>query len=346
MVADDQPRESQFLVPDLNDASMFTQDAHIRAVMNWDYGTKFPRLSDLYEKNKVSQWNVSSDIDWNYDVKFGVPADEHGRSMAPFAASPDSPVPRELWDVFRWEYQAWMVNQFLHGEQGALLTTARLVETVPDMAAKFYAASQVADEARHVEAYARYINEKLRVSYPINHGLKALLRDLLADSRWDVVYLGMQVIVEGLALAATRIASAGFSDPIISAITKMIARDEARHVSFGIITLDGLYDEISSQEFGEREEFLLEAIHLMSQRFLLREIWEKMDLDVAKGTYFAKTDPTMVSFRQLLFRKVIQILRQINLLTPKIRNLMLSEALALPQAFSGTADLRSLREPL
>jgi hypothetical protein len=338
VVADDQSRGSQFLVSDLNDASMLVQDARIRAIMNWDYSTKFPRLSDLYEKNKASQWNVTSDIEWNHEEKFGAPADEYVRSMAPFAASPDSPVPRELWDVFRWEYKAWMVNQFLHGEQGALLTTARLVETVPDMGAKFYAASQVADEARHVEAYARYIDEKLGVSYPINHGLKTLLRDLLADSRWDIVYLGMQVIVEGLALAATRIASAGFGDPIITAITKMIARDEARHVSFGVIALHGLYDEISRQEFGEREEFLLEAIYLMSQRFLLREIWEKLELDVAKGTHFAKTDPMMVSFRQLLFRKVIQILRQINLLTPKIRSLLLSEALAVPQAFSGTVD--------
>lgn len=244
-------------------------------------------------------------------------------------------MPRELWDAFRWEYQAWMVNQFLHGEQGALLTTARLVETVPDMASKVYAAAQVADEARHVEAYARYIDEKLGVTYPINRGLKALLRDLLGDSRWDVVYLGMQVIVEGLALAATRVASAGFGDPIITSITKMIARDEARHISFGVIALNGLYEEMSAAERDEREQFLLEAIHLMSQRFLLREVWEKMDLDVEQGVRFARTDPMMVGFRQLLFRKVIQVLRQIDLLSPKIRDLLLDEALARPEYLAG-----------
>ncbi|OLZ70780.1 ribonucleotide reductase [Streptomyces sp. IMTB 2501] len=311
-------------------------DAHIRAIMNWDYTATTSRLWGLYEKSKVSQWNATTDIDWSYDVRFGAPLDEEfGKAVAPFAASPESPVPRELWDAFRWEYQAWMVNQFLHGEQGALLTTARLVETVPDMASKVYAAAQVADEARHVEAYARYIDEKLGVTYPINRGLKALLRDLLGDPRWDVVYLGMQVIVEGLALAATRVASAGFGDPIITSITKMIARDEARHISFGVIALNGLYEEMSTAERDEREQFLLEAIHLMSQRFLLREVWEKMDLDVDQGVRFARTDPMMVGFRQLLFRKIIQVLRQIDLLSPKIRDLLLDEALARPEYLAG-----------
>lgn len=338
MVADDQSRGSQFLGPDPDNDHTLLVDSHTHAILNWDYGTKFPRLADLYEKNKAAQWNATFDIDWNYDVRFGAPlTGEHARNIAPFAESPDSPVPAALWDTFRWEYQAWMVNQFLHGEQGALITTARLVESLPDMAAKFYAASQVADEARHVEAYARYIDEKLGVTYPINHGLEALLTDLLGDSRWDIIYLGMQVIVEGLALAATRIASAGFGDPIITAITRMIARDEARHVSFGVIALHGLWDDADAKELAEREEFLLEAIQLMSQRFLLHEVWEKLDLDAAKGARFAKTDPMMVSFRHLLFRKVIQVLRQVGLLTPKIRSLLLAEGLATPQAFSGLA---------
>jgi hypothetical protein len=313
-------------------------DAHIRACLNWDYGSRDNRLWGIYEKSKTAQWNVTTDIDWSHDVRFGAPlAAEHSAGVAPFAASPDSPVPRELWDMFRWEYQAWMVNQFLHGEQGALLTTARLVETVPDMAAKTYAAAQVADEARHVEAYARYIDEKLGVRYPINQGLKALLRDLLAESRWDIIYLGMQVIVEGLALAATRVASTGFGDPIITSITKMIARDEARHISFGVIALGGMYNEMMSRELAEREAFLLEALHLMSQRFMLREVWERMDLDVEKGVRFAKTDPMMVGFRQLLFFKVVQVLRQIDLVTDKIRDLLLAESLARPEAFRAAA---------
>jgi hypothetical protein len=314
-------------------SDLLAVDAHITALMNWDYGYHNERMWNLYENAKVSQWNVTTDIDWNYAVRFGeqLPA-EGAIGVSPLASAVGSPVPPELRNAFRWTYQAWMVNQFLHGEQGALLTTARLVETVPDLTAKTYAASQVADEARHVEAYARYIDEKLGVRFPINPGLGALLRDLLADSRWDIVYLGMQVIVEGLALAATRIASTGFGDPIIRSITKMIARDEARHIAFGHIALAGLYDEMTTAELDDREAFLLEAISLMSQRFMLREVWERLGLDVAEGARFARNDPNMVAFRQLLFHKVVHVLRQVGLLSDKVRDLLSSERLARPDA--------------
>ena len=328
-----QPRSPLGVGVDAGD--LFHVKATLEACLTWNYGSHDSRLWGLYERSKTMQWNVATDIDWSHDVRFGEPhAPEHSAAVAPFAAAPDSPVPKALWDTFRWEYQAWMVNQFLHGEQGALVTTARLVETVPDMEAKTYAAAQVADEARHVEAYARYIDEKLGVRYAITPGLLTLLRDLLAESRWDIIYLGMQVIVEGLALAATRVASTGFGDPIITQITKMIARDEARHISFGALALSGLYQNMTTSERADRENFLLESIFLMSQRFLLREIWERMGLDVQAGLRFAKSDPTMVSFRQLLFHKVIQVLHQLGLLTPKVRDLLSSEGLARPTALS------------
>ncbi|PSJ27389.1 ribonucleotide reductase [Streptosporangium nondiastaticum] len=330
------PDDATLFTLDRTRADLMEVDAVFRACLNWDYGERNNRIWSLYEKNKTAQWNAATDIDWDYDVRFGAELqDEHSAGVASFVVGNDSPVPRELLNQFRWEYQAWMVSQFLHGEQGALVATARLVETVPDMEAKVYAASQVADEARHVEAYARYIDEKLGVSYPINPGLKALLRDLLAESEWDIVYLGMQVIVEGLALAATRLASSGFGDPIITSITRMIARDEARHIAFGTVSLNGMYEDMTSAEMNRREEFLLEAIHLMSRRFLLREVWERMDLDVERGLRFARTDPMMYGYRQLLFQQVIHILRQLGLLSPKLRDLFLAESLARPEAFHG-----------
>ena len=77
---------------------------------------------------------------------------------------------------------AFMLSQFLHGEQGALLATAKIVDTVPWAEAKFYAATQVTDEARHVEVYHRYLTEKLGVSYPIHPSLGTLLDEILTDS--------------------------------------------------------------------------------------------------------------------------------------------------------------------
>jgi hypothetical protein len=331
--AHDHDSNPVLFTPDKADRDLLEIEALVRSCLNWNYGSRDTRLWGLYERSKVSQWNATTDIDWNHEVRWGAPMSaEHSAGVLLRTASSDSFIPPELQTTFRWEYQAWMISQFLHGEQGALLTTARLVETVPDLEAKTYAAAQVADEARHVEAYARYLDEKLGVTYPINPGLRTLLRDLLSESNWDIVYLGMQVVVEGLALAATRVASTGFGDPIITAITRMVARDEARHISFGIIALDGLYDGMTTRELDEREAFLLESIHIMSRRFLMREIWERLDLDAEAGVRFAKSDPSMIAFRQLLFFKVIQVLRQIGLLSEKIKDLLLAESLAQPEA--------------
>src|SRR5918996_3271193 len=109
---------------------------------------------------------------------------------------------------------AWMNSQFLHGEQGALICTAKIVQSVPDVDSKFYAATQVMDEARHVETYSRYLREKIELEYPINPHLKALLNDVIGDTRWDMTYLGMQVLIEGLALAAFGVIRDMASNPL------------------------------------------------------------------------------------------------------------------------------------
>jgi hypothetical protein len=313
-----------------------TVDAYITSCLTANYGSRDERLWSLYQRGKNAQWNAESDIDWSPEVTFGapLPAADAGTAFSFSSSALGEIIPSARWDLFRWEFQAWLVNQFLHGEQGALVATARLVETVPDMAAKSYAANQVADEARHVEAYSRYIDEKLNVTYPVSPGLESVLRDLLSDSRWDVVYLGMQIIVEGLALAATRMASTGFGDPIIKSIGRMIARDEARHISFGIIALDGVYVQLSAPELADREDFLTEAIYQMSQRFQLREVWDRMEVDVQHGIAFTQSDPSMAGFRQTMFLKVVQALRHLGLLTPKVLAVLTGEGLVRPSVAS------------
>jgi hypothetical protein len=306
-----------------------TVSASIEACLASGYESRDERLWSLYQRGKDAQWNAETDIDWTPEVSSRTMlAHEGAGGAAPYAAVMESLLPAGQWDSFRWEYQAWMVNQFLHGEQGALVATARLVETVPDLAAKAYAANQVGDEARHVEAYSRYVETKLGTTYPMNPGLETVLRDLLSDSRWDIVYLGMQIIVEGLALAATRLASIGFGDPIIKSISKMIARDEARHISFGILALDGVYAEMTTRELADREDFLLEAIHQMSERFLLREVWIRMDVDDRQAGRLMRSSDPMITFRQTMFQRVVQALRHLGLLTPRIREALVSEGLA------------------
>ena len=145
------------------------------------------------------------------------------------------------WLRFGMENQNWMLSQFIHGEQGALLCTAKIVETVPWIDAKYYAATQVMDEARHVEVFSRYLDEKLSGHYPINAHLGLLLDEIIGDSRWDMTYLGMQIMVEGLALAAFGFIHATTTEPLLKQLLRYVMADEARHVAFGVLSLQEYY---------------------------------------------------------------------------------------------------------
>ncbi len=305
-------------------------DASMTTSFTWDYVQHRPALTKLYEKGKVSQWNATSDIDWTPEVNFGEPdpiiGPEERAMLDGFMGfeSEDSPfhgMDEDQRAAMGWEFQAWMVSQFMHGEQGALVATARLVETVPDIDSKYYAANQVADEARHVEAYAKYINDKLGAqhSYPISVPLQSLLTDIMTEPRWDITYLGMQIMVEGLALAAFGMGNVLFRDDVIKQITDYVMRDEARHVAFGVLSLQETIPQLSSAELADREEFLLEATDLMYQRFLLEQVWERVGVDVEKGKAYAQTNPLMVIFRQVLFSKIVPNVNKLGLMTPKVR---------------------------
>ena len=297
-------------------------DANVVTEFTWDYVQRQPALKKLYEKGKTSQWNATTDIDWSPEVNFGEPIEsEFGEDFLE-QFMPDSPVMRlgeEGRRRMAWEFQSWMVSQFMHGEQGALVATARLVETVPEIDSKFYAANQVADEARHVEAYGRYLNEKLRHQYPISAPLQSLLEDIMSEKRWDITYLGMQIMVEGLALAAFVLGNIMFQDPIIKQITDYVMRDEARHVAFGVLSLQGVYSEMSAAELAEREEFIMQASQLMHDRFLLEQVWERVGIDVEEGKAYANTNPLMIAFRQMLFSKIVPNLRKLGLLSDRVR---------------------------
>jgi hypothetical protein len=295
-------------------------NAAFPAVFNWEYRTRRDELMRLYEKGKQLQWNASTDIDWSIDVN---PERVRVEDTAALDAILNQPEPIDAATRARMNHHftAWMLSQFMHGEQGALLATAQIVSSVPWTEAKFYAANQVADEARHVEVYRRYLTEKLGLSYPVNPHLHTLLTQIVGESRWDMVYLGMQIMVEGLALAAFGLMRFTQPDePLIQQITGYVMRDEARHVAFGVLSLQDLYTrEMSSTELKEREEFVIEATVLMRDRLLMAEVWERIGLDPKVWMPWSLTTPFMVGFRQLLFSKIVPNLRRLGLLTPKVR---------------------------
>jgi hypothetical protein len=287
---------------------------------NWDYQIRRDELMRLYEKGKTLQWNAATDIDWSIDVD---PERVRIENVEAFDAVLQQPQKLDLTTRRRMKHHmdAWMLSQFMHGEQGALVATAQLVSAVPWTEGKFYAANQVADEARHVEVYRRYLTEKLGLSYPINPHLHTLLSQIIGESRWDMIYLGMQIMVEGLALAAFGLMKFTQPDePLIQQITSYVMRDEARHVAFGVLSLQDLYtQELSESELKVREEFVIEATVLMRDRLLMAEVWERVGLDPKIWLPWSLTTPFMVGFRQILFSKIVPNLRRLGLLTPRVR---------------------------
>ncbi len=290
------------------------------ALLTWDYGPSNSRVNALYERALQAQWSAS-DIDWSLPVPFGTALpDDSAFAMAAFRDSPLARRGRPAWDAFRWELQSWMVSQFLHGEQAALVVAGRLVGAVPDLESKRYAASQAVDEARHLDVFSRYTRERLPHPYPISASLREMLEDILADSRWDVVALGMQIMVEALAMAAFRLADTTFHDDLIKSIARMVARDEARHVTFGVLSLSGLYDEMTAAECREREDLVLTSASLIRQRFLLEDVWERLEVPREEGAGFAARHELMIQYRRAMFSRIGVALEQIGLMTDRVRS--------------------------
>jgi hypothetical protein len=215
--------------------------------------------------------------------------------------------------------QAWQLSQFLHGEQGALICTAKIVQQAPRMDAKFYAATQVMDEARHVEVYARLLHEKFELAYPITPTLKSLLRDVVGDSRWDLTYLGMQILIEGLALAAFGNIRDTSRNGLTQQVHAYVMQDEARHVAFGRLALRDYYPQLTQKERDEREEFAVEGCYLLRDRFLGEEVWETLGYPVDECARHMDESEFMRDFRTKLFTRIVPTMKEIGLWGPRIR---------------------------
>jgi hypothetical protein len=289
------------------------------AAFTWEYDQGRDRLLNLYEKGKERQWNARYRIDWSRDIDIS-DQDAMPDEYVPIFGSPTwDRLSRDDKDRVRHHYSAWLNSQFLHGEQGALICSAKIVETVPDLDAKFYAATQTMDEARHVEAYARFLNEKLQLAYPINRHLKALLDDTISDHRWDLTYLGMQVMIEGVALAAFSMIRDFTTEPLSQSLNAYVMQDEARHVAFGRLALKDAYAELTEAERREREEFVIEASYLLRDRFLAEEVWETLGFDSQALVAHVDQHQMMGEFRKALFSRVVPCVKDIGLLGPRVQ---------------------------
>jgi len=280
---------------------------------NWAYDANRAKLARLYENAKRDQWNGSEKLDWSVDVdpeKGLIPDVSIGIHGTPIWNSLDG---RQI-ERLRHEAITWQLCQFLHGEQGALLATAQIVDSVPWFEGKQYGATQVMDEARHVEVFRRFVLEKLGHEYPVNPELKTLLDQILSDSRWDIKFLGMQIIVEGLALAAFGTLRDTTTNPLLRDLITYVMEDEARHVAFGVLSLREFCRDYSENERREREDFVYEASVLMRDRIRSREVWENLGLDADECERISEQSGIARMFRHRLFSKIVPNVKSLGLL--------------------------------
>ena len=298
--------------------SIETLETMLDVTYTWGYQETRAKLRDLYDKAVRAQWISDDVLPWETDVDLD-------KAMGPEYLMPlhGSDMYNRMSEKQRHELNLevlrWTLSQFMHGEQGALLASAQLVGSVRDLDSKLYAASQVVDEARHVDVYNRYVHTKLEGSYPVNPHLKTLLDMVLKDSRWDMKFLGMQIMVEGLALAAFAMMRNNTSEPLLKALTAYVIGDEARHVAFGILSLRDYYREQPESVRREREDFVYEAARLMRDRFLFQEVWDRAGLPVKQCMDIAMNNQGQVLFRQMLFAKIVPAVKKMDLLSDRQR---------------------------
>ncbi|WP_106401596.1 ferritin-like domain-containing protein [Actinocorallia populi] len=286
----------------------------------WEYDEGRDRLLNLYQKGKDKQWDAVKRIDWSLDVDpanpLGLPDQANAIYGTPYWEKMNDRERGEL----RLHLTSWQFSQFLHGEQGAMITGARIVETVPDLDAKFYSATQTMDEARHVELFGKFLHEKLELVYPINDNLRSLLDDTLSDSRWDMPYLGMQVLIEGLALAAFGLVRDMTTAELPKQMLTYVMQDEARHVAFGRLALRDHYRELTDTERREREEFVIEGCYLMRDRFQGLEVWENFGIPRDEASRLARESEYMKIFQSLLFSRIVPCVKDIGLWSERVQN--------------------------
>jgi hypothetical protein len=294
-------------------------DGDATTVFNWEYDESRDRLLTLYEKGKEKQWNTNTRLDWSIEVDPGSPENAPDVYIPIFGSDIYERMTDKEKRELRTHMSAWTNSQFLHGEQGALICASKIVPAVPDIDCKFYAATQVMDEARHVETYSRYLREKVEMAYPINPYLKSLLEDVVKDSRWDMLCLGMQVMIEGLALAAFAMTRDFSEEPLAKALTTYVMQDEARHVAFGRLSLREYYPQLTQAERDEREEFVVYASYLMRDRFMAEEVWETLGLPVKECLSYVETSEVMREFRKMLFSRIVPTVKDLGLFGDKVQ---------------------------
>ena len=228
----------------------------------FDYEIGIEKLRNLYSKAKEHQWNAEQDLDWSQQVDPSKPLIDESQFL--YDRLPlFQKLSQTQQETFRAHMTSHLLSQFLHGEQGALMTAAALTHAVPDYEGKLYAATQTMDEARHVEVYERYVS-KLAEIYPISPGLKQIIDVTLQADHWVKIAIGMNMVVEGLALAAFHNMRRKTTCDLLRSLTENVLRDESRHVAFGNLYVGETIRDMHEDDREDMAQFAFEAVKMLS----------------------------------------------------------------------------------
>ena len=308
------------------DATIKIVHDHADRIFLWNYDRSRTQLVTLYNKAMASQWNSVTELDWATDVDpeslvdFDTPLMQLTRAAREVDGSPLASWGDKELTALGVEALKANLSQFMHGEQGAMMTAAKIVETVPWIDAKYYAATQTMDEARHTEVFAKYLHTKVGEAYPMSPFLEEQITALLEDSRWDIAYLGMQIVIESLALAAFGNMLRTTEEPLLRKLLRYVMSDEARHVAFGVLSLAEYYQGLTEAELKDRQDFLIENTLRNRARSTTPEIWERIGVKaeevypaIAEAANRIKIHP-FAGFQRAFFAKLVPNVRKLGLL--------------------------------
>ncbi len=295
----------------------------LETLWDYDYEPTHEELETLYETAKKNQWNGSTAIDW------GRPIGKEGPVLnvqVAFAGTHffSRLTPEEQREV-EVRVSAWRLSQFLHGEQGALVVCGQLVNGIPELDAKLYAATQVVDEGRHVEVFERYVKRLYKI-YPVDPLLKAVLDEILATNLWELKLLGMQMIVEGLAIAAFNLMRKQTGDATLGQLLDYVLQDEGRHVNFGYFALRRAIPDMEAAKREYLEDFTFRVCDLMYARDertgfqSIKHVWNELGWDGDKiWRDTVAHSQTTKAFNSFLFHEnLMPRLQRLALISPRI----------------------------
>ena len=286
----------------------------------WEYGSEVAELRKLYEKGKVNQWNAELDLDWD------MPVSKDDWVIAPEASvlalvCAMKGLDEATQKAAAFDELGYLLSQLLHGEQAALQICGQLTNVCDKMDEKWYAASQVIDEARHIEVMSKFLSRKHGTIYPIAPTLKHLLEILLQADTAKKKCLGMQTLFEGTAVGIMDILRAQSRNDFVSEMIKRVEQDEARHAAFGVLMMRRIVRESEPEELEEMEDWsfeILEALNANQQLDMLKQIGPKYGID-PEGTVTLMTG--LENFAELnclmYMHTVIPNLKRLGLLTER-----------------------------